>query len=145
LRERDLSIRYINISLAYLKTFFRVNGFKNSTELEVERYYQPSRYMKRDEYIPTPEESYRMAYAAGTIRNKALILALYTSGSRNSTLRALRYRDIKEELKAGSDIVKVPVYPEMKDVDSDACKGNVPYYSFLSKEAVKVLREYFRI
>ncbi len=142
LRERDLSIRYVNISLAYLKTFFKVNGFKNSKELEVERYYQPSRYMKREEYIPTPEENYRMAYAAGSIRNKALILALYTTGLRNSTLRALIYRDIREELKAGFDIVKVPVYPKMKEVDPSACKGNIPYYSFLSREAVQALREY---
>lgn len=142
LRERGLSIRYVNVSLAYLKTFFRVNGFKNSMELEVERYYQPSRYMKREEYIPTAEENYRMAYAAGSTRNKALILALYTSGLRNSTLRALLYRDVKEELKEGFDIIKVLVYPEMKEVDPGACKGNIPYYSFLSKEAVEVLREY---
>ena len=142
LRERDLSIRYVNVSLAYLKTFFRVNGFKNSMELEVERYYQPSRYMKQEEYIPTAEENYKMAYAAGSTRNKALILALYTSGLRNSTLRALLYRDVKEELKEGFDIIKVLVYPEMKKVDPGACKGNIPYYSFLSKEAVEVLREY---
>ena len=137
LRERDLSIRYVNICLAYLKTFFRVNGFKNSRELEVERYFQPSRYMKREEYIPTPEEVYRMAYASGSVRNRALILALYTSGLRNSTLRALLYRDVKEELEAGLDIIKVPVYPEMKKVDPSACKGNIPYYSFLSKEAAQ--------
>jgi len=142
LRERDLSIRYVNICLAYLKTFFRVNGFKNSRELEVERYFQPSRYMKREEYIPTPEEVYRMAYASGSVRNRALILALYTSGLRNSTLRALLYRDVKEELEAGLDIIKVPVYPEMKKVDPSACKGNIPYYSFLSKEAAQALREY---
>jgi integrase len=142
LRERDLSIRYVNVSLAYLKTFFRVNGFKSEKELEVERYYQPSRYMKREEYIPTPEEIYRMAYAAGSSRNKALILALYTSGLRNSTLRALRYRDVKEELEVGLQIVKVRVYPEMKEIDPNACKGNIPYYSFISKETVEVLTEY---
>jgi len=142
LNERGLSVRYVNISLAYLKTFFRVNGFKNDRELEVERYYQPSRYMKREEYVPTPEEIYRMAYSSGSARNKALILALYTSGLRNSTLRALLYRDVKEELEAGFDIIKVPVYPEMKKIDPSACKGNIPYYSFLSKEAVEALREY---
>lgn len=144
LKERDLSIRYVNISLAYLKTFFKVNGFKNSRELEVERYYQPSRYMKREEYIPTPEETYRMAYAAGSARNRAMILALYTSGLRNSTIRAVLYHDVKEELEAGLDIVKIPVYPEMKEVDDSACKGNIPYYSFLSREAVEALRVYLR-
>jgi len=142
LRERDLSIRYVNISLAYLKTFFKVNGFKGQNSLDVERHYQPSRYMKRGEYVPTPDEIYKMAYAAGSSRNKALIFALYSSGFRNSTLRALLYRDVKDELEQGSDIVMVPVYPEMKKIDLGACKGNIPYYSFLCREAVEVLREY---
>ena len=40
------------------------------------------------------------------------------------------------------DIVKVPVYPEMKEIDPRACKGNIPYYSFFSREAVEALKEY---
>jgi len=142
LANEGCSIRYVNVSLAYLKTFFKVNGFKGERTLEVERHYQPSRYRKRDEYIPTTDEIYKMAYAAGSSRNKALVLALYTSGFRNSTLRALLYRDVKYELEKGIDIVKVPVYPEMKKVDHGACKGNIPYYSFLSLEAVEAVREY---
>jgi len=81
------------------------------------------------------------AYASGSLRNRAMILALYTSGLRNSTLRALLYGDVKEELEAGLDVIRVPVYPEMKKVDPGACKGNISYYSFLSK-AVQALREY---
>jgi hypothetical protein len=48
--------------------------------LEVERHYQPSRYMKRSEYIPTSTEIFNMALAAGSKRNRALVLAAYTSG-----------------------------------------------------------------
>ncbi len=62
-------------------------------------------------------------------------------GLRNSTLRALRYKDVADELDT-SEAVKVPVYPEMKEVDPRACKGNIPYYTFFSKEAVSSLREY---
>jgi integrase len=142
LAEKGFSVRYVNVSLAYLKTFFRVNGFKGGREVEVERHYQPSRYMKRSEYIPASDEIYAMALAAGNTRNKALILCLYTSGLRNSTLRALLYRDVKEELEEGLDIIKVPVYPEMKEIDAGACKGNIPYYSFISREATEVLRQY---
>ncbi|MEM2897266.1 MAG: site-specific integrase [Candidatus Bathyarchaeia archaeon] len=142
LAKRGSSVRSVNVALAYLKTFYKVNGFKGARALEVERYHQPSRYRKRGEYIPTPEEIYRMAYAAGSMRNKALILALYTSGLRNSTLRALLYRDVKEELSKGLEVLLVPVYPEMKRVDPDACKGNIPYYSFLSRETVEAIREY---
>jgi len=92
--------------LAFLKTFFKVNGFKGTGALEVERHYQPSRYRKRSEYIPTSSEIYNMAFAAGTKRNRAVILALYTSGLRNSTLRALLFGDVKEELEKEIDLVK---------------------------------------
>lgn len=142
LAEEGFSVRYVNTVLTFLKTFFEVNGFKGERALEVERYHQPARYRKRPEYVPTPEEIERMAYAAGSKRNRAMILFLYTSGLRNSTLRALRVGDVREELEAGLDVVKVPVYPEMKEVDPAACKGNIPYYTFISREAVEALREY---
>ncbi len=142
LAQKGLSIRYVNVCLAYLKTFFRVNGFKGNNALDVERHYQPSWYRKREDYIPTSEEIYKMVYASGSTRNKALILALYTSGLRNSTLRALLYKDVKNELERGFDILKVPVYAEMKEVVNGACKGDIPYYSFFSKETVEAFREY---
>ncbi|HUT16928.1 MAG TPA: hypothetical protein VMW84_01365, partial [Acidobacteriota bacterium] len=41
LREKDYSIRYINVSQAYLRTFFRENGFRANRELTIERYHQP--------------------------------------------------------------------------------------------------------
>jgi site-specific recombinase XerD len=128
--------------LAYLKTFFRVNGFKDSRTLEVERHYQPSRYRKREEWVPTSSEIHDMSLAAGSLRNRALVLALYTSGLRNSTLRALLYGDIREELEKNHEIIKVPVYPQMKKVDAAACKGNIPYYSFMPRESAEALRAY---
>jgi hypothetical protein len=54
----------------------------------------------------------------------------------------LRYRDVKDGLKSDKEVVKIPVYPEMKEVDPAACKGNIPYYSFIDIETVKVLRDY---
>ena len=142
LRDKGYSIRYVNVSQAYLRTFFRLNGFKGDRELRVERYHQPSRYRKKPEYIPTPEEIYRMGYASGSAKNRAMIFMLYTSGLRNSTLRAVRYGDVREELESGLSVIKIPVYPEMKSVDPAACKGNIPYYTFISPEAVEALREY---
>jgi len=146
--DRGLSIRTANTSLAYLKQFFRVNGFKNDRELEVERYHQPSRYRKRGEYVPTAEEIWRMANASGSTHYRAMIMMLYTSGLRNSTLRALRVRDVKEELEALErgelDIVMVPVYPKMKELVPDACKGQIPYYSFISREAAQALLDHLK-
>ena len=135
------SIRAINVSLAYLKMFFRVNGFKGAKELEVKRYHQPSTYRKRPEYIPSQDEIRRMACSGGSIRSKAMILTLYTSGLRNSTLGAVLYGDIKDELWK-HEIVRIPVTPKMKRVDPRACKGNILCYSFISGDAVHALREY---
>ena len=146
LADRGVSIRYVNTVLTDLKVFFKVNGFKNDRALEVERYHQPSRYRKKPEYIPTPEEIERMADSCGSslsgLRDKAMILVLYTSGLRNSTLRALRYGDVREELESGMSVVKIPVYPEMKQVDPAACKGNIPYFTFMSPEAVEAVKKY---
>jgi integrase len=145
LADKSFSIRYVNASLAFLKTFFRVNGFRDGGALQVERHYQPPRYRKVGEYIPTSSEIYDMSLASGSARNKAMILTLYTSGLRNSTLRALLYGDVIDEIESGLKIVKLPVYPEMKKVDEGACKGNIPYYTFMSADATEAVREYFAV
>ena len=144
MREKGYSVRYLNVCQAYLKTFFRVNGFEGSRALKVERYHQPTRYRKKLEYVPTAEEIWRMGYAAGSAKNRAMIFMLYTSGLRNSTLRALRFADVKNELEQGFEIVKIPVYPDMKKVDPAACKGNIPYYTFIDSETTKALKEYIQ-
>jgi len=92
--------------------------------------------------VPTPEEIERMAYATRSKRNRALILMLYTTGLRVSTLRALKINDVIEEMNRGLSIIKIPVYPEMKGRISEACKGGIPYYTFASPEAVEALKEY---
>jgi len=144
MKSSDKSIRYINITLAYLLTFFRVNGFKNGKELDIERYHQPSRYRKMQEYIPTAEEILKIAYSSGSRRNIALILAAYTSGLRNATIRSLKYKDVSSELENRMDVIRLPVYPEMKEVHSAACKGMIPYYAFISRESTAALREYIK-
>ena len=142
LRDKSYSVRYVNVSQAYLRTFFRKNGFEGQRELKVERYYQPTRYRKKPEYVPTPEEIHRMGYAAGSTKNRSMLFMLYTAGLRNSTLRSIRYGDVKEELKAGLNVIKIPVYPEMKKLEPAACKGDIPYYTFVDPETVIALREY---
>lgn len=83
-----------------------------------------------------------MGYASGPAKNRAMIFMLYTSGLRNSTLRALLYGDVKKELELGLEVIKIPVYPEMKQTDYAACKGSIPYYTFIDPETSKALREY---
>jgi len=132
------SRKYVNNILHILRSFFKANGF----EINVEGYYVPARYRKRPEYIPTKNEVYEMADSSGNLRNRAIILMLYSTGLRVSTLISLIYGDLKDELERGYSIVKVPVYPEMKNRISEACKNNVSYFTFASEEAVKALRLY---
>ena len=132
------SRRYVNGILRILKSFFKANG----VEINVEGYYVPTRYRKRQEYIPTKSEVYDMADSATSLRDRAIILMLFSTGLRVSTLIALTYGDLKEELEKGYSIVKVPVYPEMKERVPEACKNNIPYFTFACEEAVKALRLY---
>ncbi|MCW4051102.1 MAG: tyrosine-type recombinase/integrase [Candidatus Bathyarchaeota archaeon] len=138
LATNGMSKSYVNTVNKRLKTFFRANGIKPETR----SYYQPTRYRKRLEYIPTKQEIYRIADAADNQRDRAIILCLWTSGFRISTFCALTIGDIKEEIDNNEPIIRVPVYPEMKQKVHDACKGLVPYYSFISKEAQTALRVY---
>jgi len=138
------STRYANNALALLRTFFEVNGFKKGNALDVEGYYMPARYRKIPEYIPFKHEVYLMADSACSLRDRAIILTIYSSGIRNSTLRALLYKDVKDELSGGICNIVVPVYPEMKLVDPNACKNKIPYYSFVCDEATQAIRLYLR-
>jgi len=134
------SRKYINNIIHAVRSFFRASAI----EINVEGYYMPVRYAKRPEYIPTKNEVYAMADCAGSLRDRAIILFLFSTGLRVSTLIALTYGDLKDELEKGYSIIKVPVYPEMKIRVSGACKNNIPYYTFACEEAVKALRLYLR-
>ena len=142
--KQGRSKRWVNVCMAQLITFFRVNGFKRQKELELERHYLPVRYRKRPEYIPLSSEINRMTIAGRNPSEKATVLLLYESGLRNSTARAVRYGDVKAELDAGLDIVHVPVRSAMKEVDPDAAKGGVEYDPFMGREAARAVKEQVR-
>ena len=141
---RDASPRYSNLAIAILKSFFIANGFKRAKALELETYHTPPRFRITPEYIPTKSEVYRMADSACSLRNRAIILTLFSTGLRNSTLRAILYKDVVEELKGDFTNIMVPVYPEMKKVVPNACKGRIPYYTFTSHEATQAVKLYIK-
>jgi integrase len=85
-----------------------------------------------------------MATASESLRNRALILVAWSSGVRVSTLCALNYGDIANDLIAGCASVRIPIYPDMKRRLPDACKGNIPYYTYICREAVEALRTYLQ-
>jgi integrase len=140
----ETSPRYSNLSVYILKVFYSANGFKRERELEVESCNVPPRFRMTKEYIPTKTEVYRMADSASSLRNRAIILTLFSSGLRNSTLRVLRFGDIKNELSQDQINILLPVYPSMKEVDPQACKGGIPYYVFTCDEATQAIKLYIR-
>jgi integrase len=141
-KECGCSSRTVNVLLCNLKTFFWVNGFKNENKLDVELFHQPARARTRPEYVPTLEEALRMVECAKTLRDKVMILLTVFSGLRNSTLRALRYGDVREELERGEDVILIRVYGDMKKLVPSACKGGIEYFSFICKKATDILRLY---
>lgn len=144
LAAKDRSKAYVNSVIKRLKTFFKVNGYAGETELNIRTYFLPARYRKVPEYIPTKREVHSMADAADGRRDRAIILALWSSGLRVSTFCALNYGDVVAELENGEPHVMIPVYPKMKERVADACKGLVSYYSFICTKAGEALRSYLR-
>jgi integrase len=141
---RNTSPRYSNLAVAVLKTFFVANGFKHAKLLELETYHAPPRFRISPEYIPTKSEVYGMADSACSLRDRAIILTLFSAGLRNSTLRAIRYKDVAEGLTKNQTNVMIPVYPQMKEIEPNACKGGIPYYTFTSDEATQALKLYLK-
>jgi integrase len=138
------SIRYVNNILALLNGFFQSNGFKKSRALDLETFYMPARYRKTQEYIPEKNEVHLMTDSACSLRDRAIILTLYCSSFRNSTLRALLIKDVEDELLKGYYNIRLPCYPEMKLADPCACKGNIPFFTFSSDEATEAIKLYLR-
>lgn len=138
--NKNLSRKTIATRRYNLMMHFNQNGRK----LDVEKIKIPPRYRKRPEHTPGPEEVLKMSESAESLRDRAIILCLYTSGFRDSTFRALRYKDVKGDLESGSPITFVPCYPEMKAILHKACKNNIPYYSFFDPIATESLRAYLR-
>lgn len=138
--KKDCSKRYLNTVIKRLRTFFRVNGI----EIDVERYYVPSRYRKRPEYIPSKDEVLVMADATNGPRDRAIILVAWSSGLRVSDLIALKYGDVADDLEKGESYVKTDVCPELSSRVPNACKGGIRYYTFIWPGATEALKTYLR-
>jgi len=137
--------RTANRKMEELKTFFKYNGFRtgNKCNLILERHYIGVRERSRPEYIPTEEEIQAILNEAGlNLKWRALFYVTYTTGLRSSTLRAVKYGDIRKEVEADVSPLLVRVYPEMKKIIPEACKNKIPYFTFISKDAVDAVKTY---
>lgn len=137
--------RTANRKMEELKTFFKYNGFRtgNKCNLILERHYIGVRERSRPEYIPTEEEIQAILNEAGlNLKWRSFFYAMYTTGLRNSTLRAVRYGDVRKEVEADVSPLFVRVYQEMKKIIPEACKNKIPYFTFMSKDAVDTVKAY---
>jgi site-specific recombinase XerC len=88
--SKGLSKTTIKNRRSCLLMHFKKNGYRGPRELEIEVYPVPARYRKMLEYIPNSAEVLAMADSAKSVRDMAMILCMYTSGLRESTVKALR-------------------------------------------------------
>jgi integrase len=128
--------RTAHVALHSLRSFFKHNGIE---ELKVEDYNW--RKNRRMEYVPTKEEIFRIAEHCDA-RARAIVLCAFQSGLRNSALRAICHRDIKEQLETGKIPIRIHVNSEFRQRIPQACKEDAEYYTFFGKEATQALREY---
>jgi len=101
-------------------------------------------YEKKPEYVPTLDEAIRMANASGSLRNRAIILTLLSTGLRTSTLRAILYGEVREELERGLGRIHIKIHRGTKKVVPNACKGGIEYDVFTCPEATEALRLYIK-
>jgi len=127
--------------------FFKANRVRLIEELDVDY-----RGMKGLEHVPSKEDVRALSdvwlalqeTAQTALRNRAIILTLYTSGLRNSTLRALTHGMVKDQLAKGEDPLRIHVSGELRRVDPDACKEGVEYWTFATEPALEALKAYLK-
>ena len=136
-----------------LIAFFKANGFENEKELKIDLPPRMISKPKNRPYIPTLEEANKMAECATSLRDKAIIYLLISTGLRTSTLIAIRFGigsddpnleqyTIKNELLNNRRNLMIVVSPKMKKFNSNACKGNIEYYTFTSVKAKEALVDF---
>lgn len=128
--------RTAHMVLNCLRSFFKSNDISN---LKLEDYQW--RGNRKPEHAPTKDEVYRIADQCDA-RGRAMILCAFQSGLRNGTLRALRLKNIREDLECKKVPITIHVTRELKKVIPEACKEDVEYFTFLGKEAAEALGEY---
>jgi site-specific recombinase XerD len=132
-RARNLAPSSLKVMLSYLESFLRYNDLdiKISNKINwprIRKWYASE--------SPKPEEVMKMIDFAPTLRDKAIIAILATSGLRIGTVLQLKYKHVMEDFEANR-------IPCMIRVDADITKGKyAPYITFINEEAVYYLRLY---
>ncbi len=137
-----------------IKTFFKVNDRK---DLHFPSFRLPGR--SQIQSLPLSlEDAYKMAECAPSAQARFMIYLLISTGLRVSTMLSLRFGVVEirknpylekytilREIENGEKNIVVVVFPEMKEKVSSACKGDIPYFTFMSEDASEALRDHMRL
>jgi site-specific recombinase XerC len=121
-----------------LKSFYSANNRQlTSPHLKVHKVPKTKRTYNR--IVPTKKEVYLMADAATSLRNKAVVLALWQSGLRNNTFNNLTIGHVKEALLKREVPLKIDITP---DIDKQNLREQ--YYTFIDYDAIEAIRRHLR-
>ena len=122
------------VCVAVFKTFLRVNGIESKLDSLIVWPRMRPRYAPR---AATKEEVRMMVNLAPSVRDRAIVLCLATSGLRIGTLLSLRLRHV--DLKA----IRERKGPVLITVPADLTKGKyATYHTFINQEAAEALGLY---
>jgi integrase len=153
-----LKLRHENKAARAKRLFYSVMRFLNFNHVKIEWWRDEKRRLlapappKRiiEQYVPTKEDVYRMADAAPSLRDKAIILCLWQSGVRAGCLTRWKWHMFKDTLfpkdSSGKGTPRYPV-PVLITTSEDrklSSYGLGYYYTFLNVEAGEVLRDYLK-
>lgn len=120
------------------KSFYSANGRELRSPLLKMRKV-PKTSKTYDRLVPLKDQVYALADSTSNLRDRALILTLWQSGLRNSTLRNLKVGHVKARLLKNEVPLKIDVTP---DIDKSVLKEQ--YYTFIDNDAVDALCRYLR-
>lgn len=92
-----------------------------------------------DKIVPKKKQVYLMANAATSLRDKIIILTVWQSGLRNSTLRNFTIGHVKDGLLKTEIPLKVNIA-----IDIDKKNLREPYFTILGVDAIEAIRRYLR-
>lgn len=119
-----------------LKSFYLANSRElKSPHLKVHKVPRSSKTYNR--IVPIKEQVYQLADASMGLRDRALILVMWQSGLRNSTIRNLRVGHVKDLLLKSESSLRI-------DITTDIDKKSLgeAYYTFIANDGIDALRNY---
>lgn len=127
-QNKKLSPVSMKTYLAAIKTFFEINDYEGINWRKVKRYV--GEFYTVGEDRPYTREEIKKLVDAASLRNKAIILLMASSGMRRGALPKLKLKHLKAENKY--NIFIIDVYKQAKE----------HYFTFCTPESRKAIEEY---